>query len=401
MNCKPRLCWGLSLNLLAFVPITTNSSSFVEGSFSSFNTALVEGLNMTKTERLDAMLDEQDLNAVWFAQPNNFGWLTGANNVVARGGPGVAAAGYDGHSVTVATNNIEAERFLNEVTPDIDLIEASWHENSLADIVREGSPRPAGADFDIPGFESIDLSAFRQPLTQDDIDRYQGLSIEVAEVLESVAKKLQPDTTELWTAGRLRGELAERGINSPVVLVGGSERASIYRHYVPTNVPIGAYALLSVTAERNGLHTSATRTVAFDPPVWLEERTLSAMRVEATALAATQEVGRSGGEATEVFSAIKDAYTAVGWTGEWHEHLQGGAAGYAGREWMVTPTLKRTVKLPMGYAYNPTVQGAKSEDTALVTAERIEILSATGDWPTWEVEAVGYDWSMECPAIRG
>jgi hypothetical protein len=45
----------------------------------------------------------------------------------------------------------------------------------------------------------------------------------------------------------------------------------------------------------------------------------------------------------------------------------------------------------MAYAWNPTVQGSKSEDTYLVTADGVENLTATGDWPTRSVEPVDTD----------
>ena len=90
---------------------------------------------------------------------------------------------------------------------------------------------------------------------------------------------------------------------------------------------------------------------------------------------------------------------AVGWDGEWRNHHQGGAAGYAGREWIGTPESDERVVLPQGYAWNPTVQGAKSEDTHLVTDDGIEVLSGTGGWPTERVEAVGYDDALTRHAV--
>jgi len=344
------------------------------------------------TARLDEYLDAEELAAVWFAQPNSFAWLTGGDNVVARADVGVAAAGYDGEELTVVTDGIEAPRLREEELDDGVTVESvPWHESSLAEAVSEASPRPAAADFDVPELTRVDATALRQPLTGRQRERYETLSEAVATAVEAVARGVVSEDTERTVAARLRQRLAERGIDAPVVLVGGDERAQRYRHYTPTSASLGGYALLSVTAERDGLHTSCTRTVAFDPPEWLRERTRSAMRVEATALAATQAVGRDGGTAGDVFEAIQHAYDAVGWDGEWRHHHQGGAAGFAGREWIATPASDDPVVLPQGYAWNPTVRGAKSEDTSLVTADDVTVLSATGEWPTTTVSAIGYD----------
>ncbi|WP_135302831.1 M24 family metallopeptidase [Haloarcula amylovorans] len=349
---------------------------------------------MSLFNRLDTHLAENDLQAVWFAEPNGFAWLTGGGDSVVdrEGDVGVAAAGYDGDGVTVVTNNIEARRLRDEELDEEVTVETfEWYETSLAEAVVSVSPTPAAADFDVAGFSSVDASELRQPLTDRQIEQYRDLSADAAAAIESVARGASADDTERAVAAELRHELSARGVESPVALVGSAARAQQYRHYTPKDERLGEYALLSVTAQRDGLHTSCTRTVAFDPPEWLEERTRKAIRVETTALAATQAVAEEGGTAADVFAAIQDAYDSVGWDGEWRNHHQGGAAGFAGREWIATPDNDAPVVAPQGYAYNPTIQGAKSEDTHLVTADGVETLSETGHWPTVDVSAVGYD----------
>jgi Xaa-Pro aminopeptidase len=346
-----------------------------------------------KTDRLDDYLDAAGLEAVWFARPNSFAWLTGGgNNVVDRDTPvGVAAVGYDGDDVRVVTDTIEAGRLREEELPDTVGVNAfEWHATSLADAVAERSPTPAAADVDVdvPGFGSVDASPLRQPLTDADVERYRALGHEAATAVERVCEQIEPDDTEREVAAALRVTLSARGIESPVVLVGGAERATRYRHYTPTEAQLGDYALVSVTAQRGGLYASLTRTVAFDPPEWLTDRHTAAARVETSALDATQVAATSAGRAGNVFADVQEAYAAVGWDGEWENHHQGGAAGFAGREWIATPENDAPVEEPMAYAWNPTVQGAKSEDTVLVTSDGVETLTETGEWPTLEVESV-------------
>ncbi|WP_049898681.1 M24 family metallopeptidase [Halococcus agarilyticus] len=351
----------------------------------------------TKLGRLDRLLDDRDLASVWFGRPNTFAWLLGGSNVVSDGAAvGVAAVGYDGDGLTVVTDNIEAPRLRAEELPDGVAVEsADWYAADLGEAVAERSPTPAAADFDVPGFESVDAGDLRQPLTEADVAAYRELGRDTAAAVESVCRDLDPGDTERAVAGRLAGVLAERSIAALVVLVGGAERAQQYRHYTPSDAELGEYALVSVTARRAGLHASCTRTVAFDPLSWLDDRHATATRVETSALAATREVGREDGVASDVFERIQSAYAALDRPDEWRAHHQGGAAGYAGREWIATPTLDAPVRLPMGYAWNPTVQGAKSEDTVLVTDEGFEPLTTTGEWPTRTAEAVGADVELE------
>ncbi|TQQ80875.1 M24 family metallopeptidase [Halonotius terrestris] len=358
-----------------------------------------------RRERLDAALAERDLEAIWFARPNSFTWLTGGSNVVDReGSVGVAAAGYDREEgFRVVTDTIEAPRLRDEEVPAEFTIEAAdWYADSLAEAVAERSPTPAAADFDVPGFESVDTTSLRQPLADADIDRYRSVGADVVEALELIARTLTPDMTEYEVATDLRAALETRDLVAPVVLVGGSERAQQYRHYTPTDATLGDYALLSVTAHRGGLYASATRTVAFDAPDWLAERHRTAAEVEVSALAATQEVAARDGPAGDVFDAIQEAYAAGGYPDEWTHHHQGGAAGFAGREWIATPDHAARVFAPMAYAWNPTVQGAKSEGTVLVTDDTIEPLTMTEEWPTIDVSAVdpvAGDATLSRPAV--
>ncbi|AHF99577.1 peptidase [Halostagnicola larsenii XH-48] len=388
---------------------------------------------MEKLERLEDYLEDRDLDSIWFARPNSFAWLTGGSNVIDRSADaGVAAIGYDGDELTLLADNIEADRILAEECPDLEhtpeIERFPWYETDLEDALAEYAGENAAADIDIPWFERVDSSALRQPLTEQDRQRYRDLGAETAAAVESVCHELRSEDTEHEVASALRVALSAREIEAPVLLVGGSERAPTYRHYTPKREQLGEYALVSVTAERDRLHASCTRTVAFDPPEWLEQRHEAATRVETTALAATQEYANSSvnttmssakpgetgsnesgssetrntaGTAGDVFAEIEHAYDAVGWEGEWQNHHQGGAAGFAGREWIATPGHEATVRTPMAYAWNPTVQGAKSEGTVLVTDDEFEPLTTTGQWPTVTARAVDSDLELERPGILG
>ena len=360
--------------------------------------------------RLSAFLDREGLDAVWFGRPNSFAWLTGGSNVVDRDADvGVAAAGFTRSDGFVAvTDNIEAERLADEELPDAFGVQSvPWYESSLSSAVAEATPGAGAADFDVPGLDTLDASRLRRPLSPGDVERYRELGRDVAAAVERVAAELHPDDTEREVAAGLRVELATREVESPVVLVGGRARAQSYRHYTPSQAELGSYALLSVTAERGGLYASTTRTVAFDDaPAWLTDRHHAAMRVEATALGATYGASSDGSEtesadtAGDVFDAIADAYDDVGESGEWRKHHQGGAAGFAGREWFVTPGSDEPIEVPMAYAYNPTVRGAKSEDTVLVTDDGVEVLTRTGEWPTRTVSSCVSEFTVERHAVR-
>ncbi|HXT34751.1 MAG TPA: aminopeptidase P family protein, partial [Chloroflexota bacterium] len=48
-----------------------------------------------------------------------------------------------------------------------------------------------------------------------------------------------------------------------------------------------------------------------------------------------------------------------------------------------------TAHLGQAFAWNPSIAGAKVEDTVLLGERGIEVLTATGEWPMVEVEVGG------------
>lgn len=293
--------------------------------------------------------------------------------------------------MTVLTTNIEATRLRAEAIPASVSIESfHWFDATIAEEIRRRSRGEVATDVPVPGCADVDPGAFRQPLTPHDLNRFRRLGSAVATGLEETCRRIDPEDTERAVAADLIGTLAREGIDAPVALVGGADRAQRFRHYTPTDARIGAYALVSVSARRNGAWISATRTVAFDPPAWLPAHHAAAMRVEASAITAARELAGAG-TAGEVFEAIQRAYELVGFPDEWRHHHQGGATGFDGREWFAAPGHPAPIERPMAFAWNPTVQGAKSEDSVAITDEGVEILTETGSWPTTAVRAVGND----------
>lgn len=354
-------------------------------------------IDKQRLARLDELLEERSLQAVWFAQKNTFAWLTGGSNAVDHGTDvGVAAVGYDGDGLEVVTSNNEVDRFRSEELPqDVTVHSFDWWTASLPQAVSDRSPTPAAADFDVPGLESVDASALRQPLTERDLDLARPMGTDAAVAMESVCRELTAETTEREAAALVHREFVDAGFTVPVALIGGEERSLKHRHFTPTDSRLGGYAIVTAGVERHGMCDSITRLVAFDPPEWLAERHAVTSRVHATAIAATQEAGQNGGTAGDVFEAIREAYSELGHEGEWQNHHQGGGAGFAMREYIAAPESDAEVTLPMTFAWNPTLPGAKNEDTVLVTETDATVLTRTDEWPQSSYSAVGYDFDIE------
>jgi Xaa-Pro dipeptidase len=170
-----------------------------------------------------------------------------------------------------------------------------------------------------------------------------------------------------------------------VLLAGGETRAPVHRHPLPTEERLGRFALLACTAERDGLHVSLTRVVSFGPaPEELRERIWAAAQVDGAVLAAS----RPGATIGALFDVLVETYARLGLRDEWRLHHQGGLTGYAGREVFATPGDPTVLPSACAVAWNPSVTGGgKSEDTALVTAAGVEVITRTPTFPELETAA--------------
>jgi antitoxin VapB len=111
----------------------------------------------------------------------------------------------------------------------------------------------------------------------------------------------------------------------------------------------------------------------------LTDRLQSLAHIDAAANLSTKP-GRTLGE---LIFILQRAYEDNGFDGEWRKHHQGGPTGYMNREVIAYPGSDIKVRANQAFAWNPSIPGAKSEDTTLCTPSGIEVLTAhSEEWPT-------------------
>ena len=109
------------------------------------------------------------------------------------------------------------------------------------------------------------------------------------------------------------------------------------------------------------------------------------LEVEADVFAAT----RVGRPYADVFDDVRVAYARHGFGDDaWTRHHQGGPTGYAGRDPKLAPGATGVVAEDQAFAWNPWVPGAKLEDTILIRADGVEVLTHDPDWPTTDVRGL-------------
>jgi Xaa-Pro aminopeptidase len=325
---------------------------------------------------LRELMEERGVGAILLSHPANFAWYTGgADNRVDRGDPvGVASVLVTDGDAYVLTNNIEAPRMREEQTPGMEIVEHPWHEEPTA-LLGEltggagvGTDTPTGSDQDL----SAEIAPFRYVLDGDAVEAYRRLGADTALAMSEVADSLSPGTDELEAAAELSAACLRRGMYTPVLLAASSERLVRYRHPIPHGRPLGSQAMLVACAERGGLFANLTRMVYFDEPepetVRRQdacEEILRRMREEAT---------RAGHTLARAFEDCRRFYAEAGFPEGWRDHHQGGMTGYASREVIANPAAQQEIKQGQAFAWNPSLEGAKAEETFVLGPDGPEIL---------------------------
>jgi antitoxin VapB len=332
-------------------------------------------------------LAEHGADALVLTRIANFAWVTGGGrsfiNIAAEGGAAWAVVTRD--RFLVITSNIEAERLAQEELTglDLDVEPFPWWSDAGPGGVLAGQLAAGSrllADGGVSGATDVGrrIVAMRSTLVRAEQDRARVLGRDTGQALEAACRGLAPGDTEFAIVGRLADECYQRGMEPIVHLVAVDARVWRRRHPLPTGKALERYALVGLCTLRDGLVLSASRLVHFgDPDQDLLRRWKAAATVDAEMLAAS----RPGATAGAILGLAQAAYARTGFEDEWQHHHQGGLAGYASREWRAGPGGSEALVAGQLVAWNPSVAGAKSEDTALVGAEATEILTETGQWP--------------------
>ena len=132
-----------------------------------------------------------------------------------------------------------------------------------------------------------------------------------------------------------------------------------------------------VCAERGGLYANLTRFVDFEQPDAETmrrriacENVLRRMREEAT---------RPGHTLAQAFSDCQRFYSEEGFPDRWRGHHQGGLTGYASREVVATSASAHPIEVGQAFTWNPSLPGAKAEETFFLTVDRAEVVTRAQD----------------------
>jgi antitoxin VapB len=322
---------------------------------------------------LRALMERRGDGAALLTTRRNLAWLTaGATaHVLLSSETAIAAVLVTHDDVVVISQNIEAGRLADEelVGLDLELAAVPWWEPGAieAEAIRR---LPASAR--LVGDEELetDLVAARSVLSPFDRERLAILGRAAQEALDASLEAARPGMTEDDLVADLLGRLP--GVRVPVVLAAADGRIAKYRHPLPGPTPVRGRAMLVLVAERWGLHAALTRIREFEPPdPETERRTAAVASVQAAMHGAT----RPGATFGEVFAAARGVYAEAGFPDEWRDHHQGGSIGYGARERIAVPDDPTVIQPGMAFAWNPSIAGAKAEDTLVLDDGTLHIVT--------------------------
>lgn len=298
----------------------------------------------------------------------NFAWLTagGSNHVLLSSEIGVASVLVTPTEAAILTSRIEARRMAEEELPDLpfEIHTVPWEEPEAIGRAARTRAGPGGLLDDAalePG-----LLAHRAVLGELDQARLTWLGERAGSALQRALDDARPGQQEDEVATAAVATLSRQGIRCPVVLAAADDRIERYRHPLPAAAVIHRRLMLVLVAERWGLHAALTRIREFEPP----DDGLVA-RIEATRAIEMAMHGATVPGATlgAVLDAALAAYDRSGFPEEWRLHHQGGLIGYQARERVATPGDPTVIQAHMAFAWNPSISGAKAEDTFVLGAD--------------------------------
>jgi Xaa-Pro aminopeptidase len=357
------------------------------------NTMNVSDEIACKLELMRDALHETGAAGIRLRGTDWFAWATagGSNTVLLAAETGVAEVLVTDDAAWILTDEIEAQRLKDEQLPGDAGYQchiSPWaqsrdREAFVRDATSDGkvlSDRPTSTEAALPR----SLLHHRRILLPSELERYRHVGQLASEAMTEVLTQAQPTWTEYQLAGAGAEALWARGLHPALTLAAGDRRLPLYRHPLPSGETIGRQAMLVFCARGSGLIVSLTRFVYFGG-FTAEDKQLhrTIAEIEAVALKHSQvEVPLN-----EVYNALTAAYEHRGYPHAIQEHHQGGTAGYGAREIVATPETSDRLAANMVLAWNPSIPGAKIEDTFVLNADNsLENLSFDMHFPHVEID---------------
>ncbi|MDQ4036426.1 MAG: M24 family metallopeptidase [Chloroflexota bacterium] len=317
-----------------------------------------------RIETVRRLLRRRGAGGVMLTMRHNFSWLTrgGVNHVLMATQEGAVPLVVTASEVMALAPTNEADRIADDELDGlpIDVRPTPWYDEGAARRIAEAA---AGGALLGDGDLAADLLPQRSRLDAVERERMAELGRLAVAAAEAGLAAVRLGDTESDAVATMTETVARHDARAPVVLAAADARIDRYRHPLPAGAEVRHRLMLVLVVERWGLHAAVTRIRELEPPnAELARRNEAAARVLDAMHAAT----RPGATLGEVLAAAQSAYRETGFTAEWELHHQGGSIGYQSRERIAVPGDATRIEPGMAFAWNPSITGAKAEETLLL-----------------------------------
>jgi len=301
----------------------------------------------------------------------------------------------DGRRYALA-NAIEMPRLAGEALAGLGFepIEFAWIDERAnpAFLVQRATgllAGPIGSDVAVGGAHPFEasLSGLRSALEPEELQRYRSLGADVGRAVGALLNSVPPGISEREVIREVAIALLRANARPLVLLAAADDRLLRHRHPLPTALVWTDRLMVAVCAERDGLVVALSRLLSAGPPQAEMARRLTAAQ---GVLADLLDASLPGVSAASLYQVAADGYARRGFSGEEARHHQGGLIGYRSREWIAHPQSGEAIPTPASaVAWNPSITGTKVEETCLVTAGGVEVITSSSGWPSSAVTAQG------------
>lgn len=336
-----------------------------------------------KQAQIAWLLEQVECEAALLLGSAHVGWFTAGMNV--RGliaeseRPGIYT---NGRQRWLLCSNVDTQRLFDEELDQLgfQLKEWTW-EGGRADLFMNiTTGRKVCCDRPLANMPQTAerLRPLIRVLTNYEQEEYRTLGRLVAHAVEATARNLVKGSTEEEVAGQLGHRILHRGAEPVAISITADGRGSRYRRAGTSPAPVTQYCVLQATAQRGGLHATASRTVAFGQvPEDLAKAHDLALKLSA--------IYRAYSRPEETAHGLRKAGLAVVAGTEYEFDDRFSQPGYgAGR--FPAEELRRAgqdERFTLGQAitWQPRVGPAAVVDTVLVQADGGECVTPPTDWP--------------------
>ncbi len=330
-------------------------------------------------------IKEHELSGVLLNKATNFAWLSGGIDVH---GPEMVENAVCSLLVTkdhlyVIGPCVETARMKTEVLPELEaeMADYPWHLGTVESKLREMvDPVKVASDQPVGDTIPLDMSFHRLKYAycEEEKERCRWLGKETTACIEEVARSIRPGDTEYDVLARCNYGLWSKGIRPIVMYIAADERAMNYKHPLTIGKKVEKHMIFVIMTMKWGMMVALSRLVFFGSvPEEYRKKQDAVMKVDATYIANTVP----GAIACDILKKGIDMYAAVGYDGYWKDQFQGGPTGYELRNYFTNLETREKVVMNQAFAWNPMINGLKSEDTFLVTPEGPEFVTVSGNWP--------------------